>query len=72
MYRSYPIDNRIDAGIQIASNENIKKYCNRNDTIILALPRGGVYVEKKNKILSHKILISKYYNFNIKKKKVFQ
>ncbi|OUM58911.1 hypothetical protein PIROE2DRAFT_15716 [Piromyces sp. E2] len=44
MYRSYPINNRIDAGEQIASNENIKKYSNRNDTIILALPRGGIPV----------------------------
>ncbi|ORX50087.1 phosphoribosyltransferase [Piromyces finnis] len=44
MYRSFPINDRTDAGIQIAFNNEIKKYSNRKDTIILALPRGGIPV----------------------------
>ncbi|ORX88126.1 phosphoribosyltransferase [Anaeromyces robustus] len=44
MFRSYPIDNRIDAGMQISLNEKIKIYSHRNDTLILALPRGGIPV----------------------------
>jgi len=41
MSRCYPINNRIDAGYQISLNKKIKEYSSRNDTIILALPRGG-------------------------------
>jgi len=42
MFRSYPINDRIDAGIQISLNEKIKEYSQRDDTLILALPRGGL------------------------------
>ncbi|ORY54930.1 PRTase-like protein [Neocallimastix californiae] len=44
MFRSYPINDRIDAGIQISLNEKIKEYSQRDDTLILALPRGGIPV----------------------------
>ncbi|TPX58569.1 hypothetical protein SpCBS45565_g07968 [Spizellomyces sp. 'palustris'] len=43
--RNAPISDRVDAGNQLASDQRLQKYAGRGtDTIILALPRGGVPV----------------------------